>query len=111
MLEDEFKYYDYWARDVEIIEIPYQNTNMSMIILLPYEADGLQALEEILTSNRLNRMLKKLERQPVKVEIPKFKIDTEINLKIIFERVKVGFFVIKNWFLDFLDGHKANVWC
>lgn len=88
MLEDDFRYLDYYAKEVEVLELPYHNTNITMVILLPYEADGLPAVEEILTSNRLNRMLKKLEKQPVKVEIPKFKINTEINLKIVFERVR-----------------------
>lgn len=87
MLEDEFKYLDYYTKEVELLELPYQNTNMTMVILLPYEADGLPAIEEALTSNRLNRMLKRLEKQPVKVEIPKFKINTEVNLKVVFERV------------------------
>ena len=71
-----------------MLEIPYRNSNLSLMMFLPYEANGLQAVEDILTPSRLVRIKTKMERQPVVVEIPKFKINTEVNLKVAFERVK-----------------------
>lgn len=52
MLEDEFNYFDYWHKDMEVLEIPYRNGNLSLIIILPYEPNGLPAIEEGLTPNR-----------------------------------------------------------
>lgn len=55
--------------------------------------------------------MSKLERQSVTVEIPKFKIDTELSLKVAFERVR-NFKFIKNFcnFFLILDGNEENVW-
>lgn len=63
--------------------IPYQGGNMSMVILLPHEVDGLIKLERLLTPERLNEWLSDLDKQSVRkmvLQIPKYKLETKYDL-------------------------------
>ncbi len=60
-------------RDVELLELPYQGGDLSMLILLPRDMQGLAALESSLTPERLITLLGSLSEQKVNVWLPKFK--------------------------------------
>jgi serpin B len=71
----EFNYME--AEDFQGLELPYVDDELSMIILLPKEIDGLGRLEETLTSKNLSDWLAKLSKRKVIVSIPKFKMTWE----------------------------------
>lgn len=71
-LEDRFKYAE--TPDLQILELPYKNEDLSMIVLLPKKVDGLPDLEEALTPRNLNDRLGELRKQKVIVYLPKFKM-------------------------------------
>lgn len=77
--------------DVEVIELPYEGSNVSMVILLPIEKEGIIALEENLTVEKLKKVLdaKNLRMQKIRVTIPKFKIEYEKSLNEIAKKVKI----------------------
>jgi len=52
-----------------------------MIVILPNEIDGLAKLEANLSGSVLDEMDKIASQKTVKVNIPKFKIETSVNLK------------------------------
>ena len=63
--------------DVRVLELPYKGDDLSMIVLLPKEFDGLKQLEQSLTGENLNKWLKQLNEQheqEVYVYLPKFKV-------------------------------------
>lgn len=65
----------------KLIELPYIDNELSMVIILPNEIDGLSEVENSLTLNNLNRWLMKLREQEVHVYLPKFKTTSEFRLK------------------------------
>jgi len=71
-LKDKFKYAE--TNDLQILELPYKNKDLSMIVLLPKKADGLEELEKSLTLKKLNIWLGALRKQEVIVYLPKFKM-------------------------------------
>jgi RNA polymerase sigma factor (sigma-70 family) len=65
----------------QILELPYQGNDLSMIVLLPKKVDGLADLEKSLTPATLAECLPKLREEEVIVTLPKFKVTAELDLK------------------------------
>jgi serpin B len=75
----DFRYAEFPS--LQVLELPYAGDDLSMIVLLPREVDGLGNLEAGLTVENLNSWTENLESQKVNVFLPKFKMTTEFSLK------------------------------
>jgi serpin B len=64
----------------EILELPYVGNEMSMIVLLPEEIDGLKQLEADLSVENLKRWKSRLSKRDVLVFLPKFKMTSMLRL-------------------------------
>jgi serpin B len=62
------------------LELPYVDNELSMIVLLPKELDGLGNLEKSLTLEKLSEWQNKLRKREVVVSIPKFKLTSQFSL-------------------------------
>ena len=62
------------------LELPYVDDELSMIILLPNEFDGLDEFEKTLTSGNLSKWMDELHNREVRVSIPKFKMTSQFAL-------------------------------
>ncbi|XP_077303033.1 alaserpin-like [Arctopsyche grandis] len=76
--------------NAEALEMFYSGKQMSMVIILPTEVDGLSGLEEKLKSGDLSLVFDKLVSKKISVSIPKFKIETEIDLNKVLPKVGVN---------------------
>jgi serpin B len=65
---------------LQVVELPYAGQELSMLILLPRQADGLPALEKSLTEERLSAIQSKLLPARVDVIFPRFKITSSFDL-------------------------------
>ncbi|XP_044730227.1 antichymotrypsin-2-like isoform X2 [Chrysoperla carnea] len=65
--------------DAQIIDIPYNDTDYSLRIILPRQVDGLSKIESQLPLD-LEAQTKKLHDLNVNLKMPKFKIETTIQL-------------------------------
>jgi len=65
----------------QILEMPYAGDDLSMVVMLPSEADGLADLEASLTNELLDTSLEAMRNQKVQVHLPKFTFDDSFNLK------------------------------
>src|SRR6266545_2397633 len=88
------------ADTVELLELHYEQHDLSMIVLLPKKVGGLAELEKQLTEANLAAWLPKLSEHIVDVTLPKFTVTAEFMLKdalsrlgmpIAFDRVKADF--------------------
>lgn len=64
----------------QALELPYVDKELSMIILLPRQVDGLADLEERLTVKNLMDWLEQIRQRKVAVFIPKFKLTCRFEL-------------------------------
>ena len=72
--------FNYCENDsLQILELPYLGDDLSMIVLLPREVDGLKKLENCLTIDNLNKWMN-VSYQEIKVYLPKFKITSGFSL-------------------------------
>jgi serine protease inhibitor len=63
------------AGGIHVVELPYKGGDLSMVILLPLDVDGLAKLEASLNRDTLHAWMGKLQRRDVQVHIPKFKLE------------------------------------
>jgi serpin B len=65
----------------QILELPYKSGEMSMIVFLPRDMDGLPAFEQSLTASTLQQWLGRMKFVPkVIVTFPRFKVTEELEL-------------------------------
>lgn len=76
--ENLFRFADEEA--LQLLELPYKKHDLSMIILLPKERDGLAAVEKQLTSDNLSGWLGHLWSWTVDVRLPKLNIRSTFSL-------------------------------
>jgi serpin B len=68
------------TNDIWVLEMPYLNNDLSMVILLPKKLDGVKDLEKELTSENLAGWLAKIHKCEVQVFFPRFKMTSEFSL-------------------------------
>lgn len=74
----DFKYTE--DETVQILEMPYIGKELSMVVFLPKEADGIKGLEEVFTIGNIERWLSGLRQQEVVVSFPRFKTTSQFSL-------------------------------
>jgi serpin B len=76
--------FGYWdAGSFQVLELPYVAKELSMIVFLPKEVDGLAQFEKSVTVEKLIGWLGKLHSQEVIVSLPRFKVTAEFQLKSV----------------------------
>lgn len=70
-----------------VISLPYVGRELSMVILLPNEKDGLPALEAELTEELWRQITKNMKKSEVNLRIPKFRMDSRLELKPVLARM------------------------
>lgn len=83
----DFNYLD--GNTFEALELPYLGRELSMVVLLPKEKNGLANLEQSLTAAKVNGWLDNLKPKKVTVELPKFKVTSRFNLGDVFSKMSM----------------------
>lgn len=72
------------GKDFQALSIPYAGGGFSMIVFLPKTIEGLAALENRLSAEKLDHWLDEVARQPVRqidLYLPKFTMESSYDLK------------------------------
>ncbi len=77
-ITEDYKYAE--PEGLQVLELPYVGKDVSMVVLLPRETDGLKQLEDSLTGPKLDEWLAQLRSQKVHVFLPKFKLTGQFGL-------------------------------
>lgn len=75
---DMFDYYE--TKDLQAIKMYYVGGDISMIVLLPKDKNGLGSLEDSLNMQKLDFIRDMMTREPLTIQIPKFEFETEYKL-------------------------------
>lgn len=65
----------------QVIELLYRDSDFGMVIVLPTERDGVEAVKQVLTIEKLNAAIDSLSNNTVAISLPKFKLDKFNPLK------------------------------
>lgn len=75
----------------QLLEMPYEGNDTSLVVILPKKIDGIDDLVQKLSdSAALNKALDNMYVQEVNVYLPRFKIETTTNLKQVLENVSTS---------------------
>lgn len=66
--------------DVQVLELPYVGGDLSMVVLLPKQSDGLADLEQTITAQRLDQWVAEGKFRRVELYLPRFKITAQLPL-------------------------------
>jgi serpin B len=77
---NEFRYFAEEAKSFQLLEIPYKDSDVSMVVLLPARVDGLAQLEKQLDAESLAKWLQQMKSVKVVVTLPKFTMRCRLPL-------------------------------
>lgn len=87
-IKKHFAYGQFPELSASAIELPYKGSDISMFIILPDSKTGLADLESKLHTIDIQELSKKMYKQEVNVELPKFKIEFDIELNEPLKKVR-----------------------
>ena len=67
---------------VTAVELPYKGGELSMLILVPNEIEGLAAVESALDANKLDAIVGALNRDRIELSLPKFEVNPGESLSL-----------------------------
>lgn len=72
---------------LKVLELPYSDRELSMIVLLPDEDKTIKQIEQQLTAENLDAWIDSISQQRVRVEIPKFKTTSSFSLGDVLQKM------------------------
>jgi serine protease inhibitor len=80
--------YDLVDQDTfQLLDMPYENNDLSMIVILPKRKDGLKEIERTLKQANLDDWLKAKKPYTVDVKLPRFKFTATFGLRTTLEEM------------------------
>jgi serpin B len=76
----EFAYFADNKDTFQLLEMPYKDSALSMVVLLPRRTDGLAAFEKDLTADALAKWLQQTKIKTVRVTLPRFHLTRRVDL-------------------------------
>src|SRR6266850_1085938 len=75
--------------EFQAIELPYQGNQLSNVVLLPRQMDGVIVLENRLTSSLLSDTLRQKRKRSVEIFLPRFKLESGFDLNDTLARMGI----------------------
>ncbi|KRJ98195.1 uncharacterized protein Dyak_GE24388, isoform F [Drosophila yakuba] len=86
-LKERLRFADLPALDAKALELPYKDSDLSMLIVLPNTKTGLPALEEKLRLTTLSQITQALHETKVVLKLPRFKAEFQVELSEVFQQL------------------------
>ncbi|EDW46673.1 serine protease inhibitor 42Dd [Drosophila sechellia] len=87
--EDKFRFAELPQLKARAVELPYEYSNIHMLILLPNEVNGLQELEQQLKTLDLADIDSALTLQDVEIFLPRMCIEYDVDLKQVLNQLGI----------------------
>lgn len=87
--DDEYRFAELSDLDASALELKYAKSNISFVVVLPNGRTGLPALEASLKNYDLSKIISQMRKQKVEVTMPKFKIEYQIELTNVLQKVGI----------------------
>lgn len=84
-----FNYKMDYGSDVQVLEMPYAQSNISMFVLLPDDCRGLAMLEKSLTGRRIRELTSGLRPTNIHVHFPRFEMSYRASLAKILKEMGI----------------------
>ncbi|KAJ3591308.1 hypothetical protein NHX12_009254 [Muraenolepis orangiensis] len=91
----------------QVLEMPYEGEDMSMMIVLPRQEVPLASLETIIKAQLLEEWANNVKRQKVEVYLPRFKVEQKMDLKESLQQLGIKNIFTKDADLSAMTGMTA----
>lgn len=98
-MKDKFNFIRSDDLQCAVLEIPFKEHSASMVIVLPYEIEGLAKLETQLDADRLEALLRETRasrKVEVEVHLPRFKLESSFNLEDVLPQLGMRDIFLEN---------------
>lgn len=92
-LRKHFRYGHFRELDAAALEIPYSNSDLVMLVLLPNSRTGLKKLEAKLPNYSISDLMHNMHETEVLLDLPKFKAEFQMELSDVFRQVRKSMFI------------------
>ncbi|XP_035787846.1 antichymotrypsin-2-like [Anopheles albimanus] len=89
-IQEYFAWISFEDQEFSALELTYSNSNVTMLVLVPVNREGLAALEERLPSINFINLRNEMKISEVKVYLPKFEIDFSLDLNDVLTSLGMG---------------------
>ncbi len=72
---------------LQALELPYKGNDLSMLVLLPKDVQGLGDLEKTLSADKIAGLRSQLRSRKAEVYLPKFKLEASFSMKNTLEQL------------------------
>ena len=102
------KYFQYYSdKELQMVELPYQKDSMSAIIILPNQNKNINKLISEMSDDKMQRLIKKMDRKEVALALPKFELEFESGLNSILNKLGIND-AFDNTLADFSEMTEEN---
>ena len=84
-VKEKFNYYE--DKDVQIVELPYKSDSMSAVIIIPNKNKNINDFITELNDEKLQRLFKRMDKQIVELELPKFTLEFSSLLNSVLQKM------------------------
>ncbi|XP_066541217.1 neuroserpin [Hoplias malabaricus] len=92
----------------QVLEMPYEGEDVSMMIVLPRQEVPLATLEPIIKAQLLDDWANNVKRQKVEVYLPRFKVEQKFDLKDALQQLGIKNIFTKDADLSAMTTEKAD---
>lgn len=83
MMKQKSRFAYYEDEKIQALDMRYKGDDLSMLVVLPQEKNGLTEVENVWSESHYNTVVLHLHSEDVQVNLPKFKLETSYSLKPI----------------------------
>ncbi|XP_062861136.1 neuroserpin [Trichomycterus rosablanca] len=92
----------------QVLEMPYEGEEMSMIIVLPRQEVPLASLEPIIKASLIDEWANNVKKQKVEVYLPRFKVEQKIDLRETLQQLGIKSIFTKDADLSAMTSNSAE---
>ena len=82
------KYFQYYEdKEVQLVKLPYKKDSMSAIVILPNKNKNINEFISELSDEKLQRLIKKMSIEEVRLELPKFELEFSSQLNSVLKKL------------------------
>ncbi|XP_048265796.1 antichymotrypsin-2 [Bombus terrestris] len=107
--QDAYKYGELSDLNAKFVVIPYKGDELSMIIILPNEIDGLSDVEKKLQNTSLTNILSQGDKEEVELWLPKFKVESMLELNDVLQEMGLTDAFTTADFSEIADGENLYI--
>ncbi|KAI8518255.1 serine-type endopeptidase inhibitor [Branchiostoma belcheri] len=89
-MEERFNYGEFQDQKFRVLELPYVEKELSMLIFLPDEVEGIRNLESALTATTLQTLSSQMYSTKVNLMLPRFKLEQDFSLGETLKKMGMG---------------------